>query len=243
MAITRRHRRLGFAIATVAAIALTLTGCSAIGQAVSNGTKTHSASIPTGKKGAVDFDSGFVTIGTGPTTVDTYIDPMCPYCGQFEKSSGADLASLVNTQAITLRIHPLTFLDQASSGSSYSSRASASIACVAANDPTKTLVYLRAMYDNQPEENSTGLTDDRLIALAAGAGADSKDVSSCVTSQAYVPWVQKFNQKALSGGITDADITSIKGTPTILVNGHVFGGDFTDAAAVKAFITGGGASA
>jgi protein-disulfide isomerase len=227
--------------AMIALAVLALSGCAPSGSPDASGSSDSSASdssasgaLPTGTKGAVDFDNGVIALGDGATTVDTFIDPMCPYCGAFEKSSGAELASFVGDNTITLRVHPLTFLDQASQGTKYSSRASASVVCVAANDPAKTLAYLSSLFANQPEEGSKGLTDNELIAIAQKAGASN--VSSCITNGDYIPWVQKYNDKALNGGITGADITSIKGTPTILVNGHSFSGDFTKPQDVKAFI-------
>lgn len=226
--------------AMIALAVLALSGCAPSGSPDSSGSSDSSVSgaLPTGTKGAVDFNNGVVALGNGATTVDTFIDPMCPYCGAFEKSSGAELASFVGDNTITLRVHPLTFLDQASQGTKYSSRASASVVCVAANDPAKTLAYLSSLFANQPEEGSKGLTDSDLIAIARKAGA--RNVSSCISNGDYIPWVQKYNDKALNGGITDADITSIKGTPTILVNGHPFSGDFTKPDDVKTFILSGG---
>ncbi|HEY5224126.1 MAG TPA: thioredoxin domain-containing protein [Microbacteriaceae bacterium] len=244
---TSRNR--GSLLVVIAAAALTLialTGCSAGASTGSGGSgnstpssgSSSSSTLPSGVKGAVDFDKGFIALGSSATTVDTFIDPMCPYCGEFEKANGRQLASMVNASTITLRVHPLTFLDQSSQGAQYSSRASSSLACVAASDPSKTLVYLGLLYTNQPAEGSKGLTDNQLNTLAVQAGAS--DVSACVTNGDYIPWVQTYTNKALNGGVTGADITSIKGTPTILVNGHLFNGDFTKAADIKAFIQSGG---
>jgi protein-disulfide isomerase len=239
-------RRVVGAVATVvvaAGICLAASGCTE--QATTGGgpehQKTTSAAMPTGTKGAVDFDKGFLTLGSGSTVVDTFIDPMCPYCGEFERTNGSQLGGLVNDGTITLRIHPLTFLDQASGGSKYSSRASSALTCVAANHPVKTLVYLSALYAKQPAEGSSGLSDNQLVKLADTSGAG--DASACIRGGDYIAWAQTFNDKALRGGITGADITSIKGTPTILVDGHVFKGDFTDPTAVASFIAAGGTSA
>lgn len=233
------------AVLAAGVIAVALSSCSLLPGGASsspkNGSGTASGAMPTGTKGAVDFDAGYVTVGTGKITVDAFVDPMCPYCGEFEKANGSQLASLVNDSTITLRIHPLTFLDKSSQGSKYSSRASASLVCVAAAAPHTSLVYLSSLFTHQPAEGSSGLTDAELVQLAKDAGAS--DASSCITNGDNIAWAQKFTRAALSGGIKHADISSIRGTPTILVNGHEFGGDFTSADAVKAFITGGGATA
>jgi protein-disulfide isomerase len=241
--LKRQRSRLGALVIAGVVLGLTVGGCTLLPHPTSGASGSGSASthaIPTGTKGAVDFDKGFLTLGSGSTVVDTFIDPMCPYCGEFEKANGSQLGALVNDGTITLRIHPLTFLDQASGGSKYSSRASSALTCVAVEDPTKTLVYLSELYENQPQEGTSGLSDAELVKLAGAARATNS--AACITAGTYIGWVQKFNDKALHGGITGADITSIKGTPTILVNGHVFNGDFTSADAVKSFIASGGAS-
>jgi protein-disulfide isomerase len=241
-------RSISRAITRIAAVVLTgvlavaIAGCTFTGTTGGSPERqsASSAPAPSGTKGAVDFDKGFITVGSGATVVDTFIDPMCPYCGEFEKANGSTLGGLVNDGTITLRIHPLTFLDQASGGSKYSSRASSALTCVAANDPVKTLVFLSALYVNQPREGTSGLSDAELGKLASSAGAASS--AACISGGDYIGWVQKFNDKALHGGITGADISSIEGTPTVLVDGHVFKGDITSPAALKTFIAAGGAS-
>src|ERR1700720_1623875 len=69
-----------------------------------------------------------VVTGAGPVTVDTYIDFLCPFCRQFELSSGEALATMVADGLISLAYHPMNFLDAAST-TRYSSRAAASSGC------------------------------------------------------------------------------------------------------------------
>jgi protein-disulfide isomerase len=52
-----------------------------------------------------------VVIGDGPVTVDAYIDFLCPFCRQFELSSGEVLATMVTGGLISLAYHPMNFLD------------------------------------------------------------------------------------------------------------------------------------
>jgi protein-disulfide isomerase len=212
------------------------TGAPAGGSAGSSdrSSASSSAKIPTGTAGAVDFDLGAIVAGDGKTVVDTYIDPMCPYCGQFEKANGSALAKLVNTGAITLRVHPLNFLDPNSQGTDYSSRAGSALTCVAASDPKQSLAYLSALYANQPEENSSGLSDSKLVSLAHKAGVT--DVDSCIHSHKYASWLTRNTTKAVNGPIKGADIKAVTATPTVLVNGHQYGGSITDTAALKSFI-------
>jgi protein-disulfide isomerase len=230
-------RRIGIAAVALAVTAV-LAACSSAAPDSTSDTAQSTAAMPTGTVGAAHFDAGYLAVGTGSTKVDTYVDPMCPYCGQFEKANGRALADLVNAGEITLRVHPLNFLDPHSQGTNYSSRASGALTCVAASDPKATLTYLSQLFENQPAENSPGLTDAKLRSLAHDVG--TTDADACITSHRYAAWISNLTQKALNGPIPGADITSIRGTPTVLVNGHSYPGDITDTSALTKFIGSGG---
>ncbi|MCI4657549.1 thioredoxin domain-containing protein [Cryobacterium zhongshanensis] len=194
--------------------------------------------LPSGTLGAAHFDDGYLSVGTGSTIVDEYIDPMCPYCGQFEATNGALLASRVDEGSITLRIHALTFLDQASQGTYYSTRASAALTCVATVSPDATLDYLAALFANQPEENSQGLTDGQLAALAP----TGTDISDCIARGEYQLWSEVNTDDALNGPIPGAEIDSIQGTPTVLIDGAQYPGGLTDSREFEAFLDSGSGS-
>jgi protein-disulfide isomerase len=232
-----KHRRFGTLI-TVAAIAglatLGLAGCAPAADTGSV-SAASTAPLPSGTVGAAHFDDGFLSVGTGEKVVDIYFDPMCPICGTFEEANGQQLAGLVDDGAITLQLHTMTFLNRASQGTDYSTRASAALTCVAAADASSVLPYFAALYADQPAENSSGLTDKQLIALANDSGAP--DVTECVTDGRYHSWVQQTNDDALAGPIEGADIEAVTGTPTVLVNGTSFTGKVDDAKALAAFIS------
>ncbi|TFC78309.1 DUF4190 domain-containing protein [Cryobacterium cheniae] len=189
--------------------------------------------LPTGIVGAAHFDDGYLSVGTGAALVDVYVDPMCPYCRQFEETNGTQLAALVSDGSITLRLHSLTFLDRVSQGTAYSTRASAALTCQATLNPGQLLGYQAALFANQPAENSEGLADSELAALV-----DSPvDISACLAAGEYQAWSQANTEQALNGPIPDAEITRVQGTPTVLVNGSVYAGGLTDAAEFLAFLT------
>lgn len=223
--------------ATFGAIIAAVAGGAAAPYPFGSDTSTEAPSEPeslTGRLGAADFDAGYLSVGTGPTTVDVYFDPMCPYCKQFEDANGAQLSAAVDADAITLRLHALTFLDPASQGTDYSSRASAALTCQAILRPEATLDYLAALYSNQPAENTPGLTDDELVSLQ---GADL-DFADCVASGRYLTWSQDNTKTALNGPIPGAEIDSIQGTPTALVDGAQYQGPIDDPQAFADFLAG-----
>jgi len=144
----------------------------------------------------------------GPVTVEIYQDYMCPYCGMFEKEAQATIDKLVSDGKIQLTIHPIAILDEASNGTKYSTRASAAAAC--ASDAGKLLPYNSALYANQPQEGSDGLTTDKLVQIGTSVGLGN-DFESCVKSGTYLTWVPQVTDAASRRGI--------QGTPTVYVAG------------------------
>lgn len=191
-----------------------------------------SAPLPTGRLGAADFDGGYLEFGTGAVIIDEYIDPMCPFCAQFEGANGELLLTGVESGVITLRVHSLTFLDRMSQGTEYSSRASAALTCQATLNPNETLAFLSALFANQPLEQTPGLSNEELADLAAGPVS----ILDCVDSGDYEGWSQQNTEAALAGPIDGAEIDSVEGTPTVLVDGLLYTGSLTDTAEFSAFV-------
>jgi protein-disulfide isomerase len=220
-----------------AIVAIGLAGCapggSGDGGSGSGSASASSAPQPTGTVGAAHLDDGYLVAGSGTRTLDTYIDPMCPICGAFESTNGRTISDAAAAGTLTVRVHPMNFLDRSSQGTAYSTRADAALTCVAARQPNKVLDYLSALYADQPEEGSKGLTDAKLVALAQGVGAD---IGTCVKNGTYRSWVQSVNDKALAGPVAGTPHNRIEGTPTVIMGGDLYAGSVTDAAAFKAFL-------
>jgi protein-disulfide isomerase len=227
-------RALG-AIALALALLAGTAACSLVGN---QSVPVATAKAPTGTDGAVNFDDGYIKAGTGAKHVDIWFDPMCPVCGEFEKTNGDTLAKAVSDGTITLRLHPLTFLDRASNGTGYSSRATAALTCVAVKEPNAALEYYTALFAHQPEENSNGLTDEELAKLATDSGLT--DITDCLGRSApYQAWAQANTAHSRTGPIMvdgKKALDTIQGTPTVLVDGKQFPGSVTDAAAFTAFL-------
>src|SRR6478735_12705227 len=103
---------------------------------------------------------------------------MCPICNQFEQSYGETIQGLVDDGSVTLNIHPISILDRSSQGTKYSTRGANAMYCVAVADAEASVPFMQAMYQNQPQEGSTGLTDEQILQIASGAGVTGID--SCV---------------------------------------------------------------
>jgi protein-disulfide isomerase len=156
--------------------------------------------------GATENGDGIV-LGTGPVTVDAYIDFLCPFCRMFEEQHGPAVDELVDRGIVTLVYHPLGFLDRLST-TRYSTRASAASGC--ASDGRRFRQYLYALYDNQPPEGSSGLSDEELVQLGFQVGLD-EDFGTCVVAGAYIEWAEYVTALAIARGVN--------GTPSVYVDG------------------------
>ncbi len=148
-----------------------------------------------------------------PVTVDVYEDFLCPACRQFEESAGDTLTSLVDDGTVQLRYRPMAFLDQASTDD-YSTRALNAAAVVGEAAGIDAFVeFHHALFAEQPAEGGPGLSDERLIELAAQAGATGDDVADSITGLRFEDWTREVTDAASRAGVT--------GTPTVLVDGEV----------------------
>lgn len=169
--------------------------------------------------------NGALMIGqaSAPVRLEVFLDYMCPFCGRFERTNGADVERLVADGTVRLELYPLSFLDRTSAGTRYSTRAANAVATVADRAPDRLLAFHTALFANQPEEGSRGPSDDEIGDLARRAGVP-EDVVVTFTEGTFEPWIVKFTEAAFASGIS--------ATPTVRINGSVFAGDLYTAGAL-----------
>lgn len=173
---------------------------------------------------------------TSTVNIAVYVDYLCPYCGQFETTNGEQLASWLTAGNITLETHPISILDQSSSGSKYSTRSANAAACVANYQPDSFLDVNTALFANQPAEGTTGLTNDELVSLVEEAGVTDASVATCITDEEFSGWVGDATDRALDNPLPNTDMGALTGTPTVLVQGVQYTGALNDAAAFETFV-------
>ena len=174
---------------------------------------------------------------TGTLDIQLYVDYLCPICGQFEKTNGDYITSLLDNGGATVEIHPIAILDRLSQGTKYSTRATNAAACVANYSPNQYYAFHTLLFANQPEENTSGLTDDQLIDLASQAKVKKADtITTCIRNQDFKGWVGSSTARALNGPIPNSNIDKVTGTPTVIVNGLQYPGSVSDLAAFQAFV-------
>jgi protein-disulfide isomerase len=212
MAATARKTNW-FAIWVSVAVVVVLVAVGALVVWMNNSASTPDP-VVTPDSAVINSETGAIAVGDGDQSMDTYIDFMCPVCNQFEQAYGEAIQGLVTDGTITLNIHPISILDRASQGTEYSTRAANAMYCVAAADGTAAVPFMQAMFANQPEEGSTGLTNDQILSIAELAGVTGID--SCVNDGQYSGFVTAMTEKT-----PVAPGASGIGTPTIAINGEV----------------------
>ncbi|MDZ5145776.1 DsbA family protein [Microbacterium testaceum] len=176
-----------------------------------NSQATSPGTLP--QASAVNTETGAISVGTGQKTVDTYVDFMCPICNQFEQSYGPTLDQLAESGEITLNVHPIAILDSRSQGTQYSTRSANAAYCVAVDNSANIPAFVKALYAQQPTENTAGLDNETLAKIATASGASS-GVASCITDGTYAKFVTAMTEKTpLQPG------SSRPATPTIVVDG------------------------
>lgn len=175
-----------------------------------------------------------------PVDVTVYADYMCPACGAFEQQYGTMLENYVGSGDVNLEVYPLTFLDPASNGSKYSTRAANTFGCLVEQQPEHAFALhnLLLSAEVQPTEGGTGLTDDQLIEQAVAAGVEeTPELKRCVTGLQFGDFFQDNTKAATETGIQGlaegeflaADTTGetmqpegpqrLISTPLVIVNG------------------------
>lgn len=174
-------------------------------------------------------ESGAVVIGTpdAPVAVAVYADFLCPFCGEFERANGPDLAAAVNAGTARLEVHPMSFLDPQSAGTRYSTRAANAFVTIANVDPARAWAFYRVLFEQQPAEGSAGLSDAQLVDVARQVGVPD-EVTATFAAGTFVPWVQRITDQAWDSGVG--------GTPTVRIDGQVFTGDVYTAGPLAAAI-------
>ncbi|WIB77143.1 thioredoxin domain-containing protein [Curtobacterium sp. MCPF17_002] len=162
------------------------------------------------------------TDGSGAVRITMYVDYLCPTCGQFEKANGDYIESLVDSGAATVDIHPIATLSNRSQGTKYSLRAANAAACVADRSPNQFFAVHQALFAEQPEQNTAGLTDAQLTKVVTGVdGLQQRSaILKCIQDQTYSKWVDERTSAVTGGEIPGSTLEEFPGVPLVLVNGQ-----------------------
>jgi protein-disulfide isomerase len=181
--------------------------------------------------------TGTATPSSGKIAIRTYEDFGCPFCGQFEQTNGAYIASLLKSGSATLTIYPVSILDRNFQGSKYSTRAANAASAVANYSPDQFYAFHKLLYAHQPAEGSNGLSDDQLIAYAKQAKVGNlAAITAAIRDHRFFNWVGDATDRFLKGSLPASNVKTVTGTPIVVVNGKQFTGQPTDKAGFSSFV-------
>lgn len=122
------------------------------------------------------------------------------------------LAKYVAKGDVQVQYRVISFLDRSSNGTRYSTRSANAFGVVLDTSGAKVAKKFHdLLYENQPHEGSSGLSDQELIDFAVKAGANEDDVSGAIKSIKFEQWVKNATDASSKNGV--------RGTPTVFVNG------------------------
>ncbi|MDQ2624577.1 MAG: DsbA family protein [Actinomycetota bacterium] len=184
-------------------------------------TANDAGGIPVG----TDLVAGS-SAGESPVVVEVVFDYQCPHCATFEQVNSFEINTLLETENVQFVFRPVSFMDYASNGNEYSTRAANAAAVVADQAPDKFLPFHNALFANQPQGN--GMKDEQIADLALQVG-----VPQAVVDQ-FTATAPDSNERTYSRWIaaaTEHTSTELGGlsTPTVLINGQKFPGPDQDA--------------
>ncbi|PFG44366.1 protein-disulfide isomerase [Isoptericola jiangsuensis] len=164
------------------------------------------------------------TENDGAPVIDVYLDYMCPVCGQFEDTNAADIEAMLADGEATVVVTPVAILDRLSRGTDYSTRAASAAYWVADRAPEQFFAFHNALFANQPEENSPGLDNEELAAIAEGAGVPA-DVADAIADGTARSTFGQYTYSLTNDATSDESLVNSGGTfgtPTVLVEGTRF---------------------
>jgi len=195
------------AVAVIAAVVLTTqqsappvaTGADAI--KITKASSAYTATVA---------DDGTVIAGpdSAKVKVDVYEDFTCPYCGELETASGAQMAKAMADGQLQVKYHLLNILDGNTNPAGYSLLAAN--AAIAAAKQGKFADFHASLYAQQPKEGGPGYTNAQLLSLGKRLGITAPQFTDDVNKGAYNDLVKKQVTTA------SAPPVSLQGTPTVL---------------------------
>ncbi|MEV5325462.1 DsbA family protein [Nonomuraea fastidiosa] len=163
-------------------------------------------------------------LGSDAPVLDVFEDFDCPVCKDMHNRVDATIQRLAREGKVKVVFHAVTiFRDEPMRSNSI--RAAAAARCVPEQN---WLAFRDALYAMQPAPHgvASGFTVEELVAAARKAGAS---VDACVESQTYA-----------DEHLAETAKIPLEGTPTVLLDGRILGGEVFDPVALERLITDGG---
>jgi protein-disulfide isomerase len=159
--------------------------------------------------------------------VDIYVDYLCPFCKLFEEVQKETIMSYMENYPVEFEFHPLGMISE------YSAVSANAAACVASLEPALWWDANNALYDFQPEEAKgaqfTKKQSINYILETAWVNTPvSEEVKQCVKDTRYYDSVMFASATALSDVLPNTNGVKLQSTPTVLIDGVKFEGNWRD---------------
>jgi protein-disulfide isomerase len=198
----RRTRLIAISAAAVVLVAVVVAVVVVLGAATKSNYDEIARPAGANKAGSIvigqDLAAGGVPAeGDDVLVLRVYSDYMCPGCGGVERRLGSKFEQLAAEGKIKLEIQPVSFLDSLSQGTQYSTRATLAAMAVAQGAPDRFLAFHAKLFEDgvQPDENTEGLTDERLVELAQEVGVPA-EVTDKFADAEFKDWVDYATDQA-----------------------------------------------
>jgi len=170
--------------------------------------------VPSAPAGVIDSVVGVPLDGAGsavaghaaPVVIDLFSDFSCPFCARFKNEQGDALIALAADPNISVRYHPVSFLDRSGDGSGWSTLAASAFLETAAREPAKAWAVSQALLDHQ----SDGLTGDAVVEML------NSEIGTNLPPMAEILESQRAN---VGGFMNNARELEVGHVPMILING------------------------
>ncbi|HCB02771.1 MAG TPA: thioredoxin domain-containing protein [Nocardioides sp.] len=204
----RERRRQILTVAGVMAAVVLIIAAGFVINSMRDNTAENAAAAPT-----TGSEFG-LTIGpdSAPHKVVIYEDFLCPYCGELEKQTHEELATLADEGKVQVEYRPIVILNDIGP---YSARAAVMFTLVQqkyGDEAAKQFHDL--LFANQPSESGPFPSREDLYALAAQAGADPDELKTAFEAG--------DGAEAVAAATNEFKDLGFKGTPTIIVDGKAF---------------------
>jgi len=194
-------------VGVVAAIALIIGGGFVINSMRDDTKETASAVPPPGSAYGLTIGSS-----TADHTLVVYEDFLCPFCGEFEKQTHEQLATLADEGKVQVEYRPVVFLNGLGP---YSARATLMFTLVQQIDGDEVAkAFHDLLFQNQPSEEGPFPSREDLYALATQAGANATELKARLDNNEGV--------EAVAAGTNAAKDLKIDSTPTLVLDGDPF---------------------
>lgn len=151
-----------------------------------------------------------------PVTLEVWSDYQCPACQRFAEGVEPTLIrEYVTTGTLRIVDHDAAF-QGARAGGSYDESVEAGAAARCAAEQDRYWPYHDWLFANQVGENQGAFRDERLRAIATGAGLDVAVWDACRATGEQQAAVRAETQEALNKGVN--------ATPTMFLNGEAIVG-------------------